>query len=205
MFYKPQEGHGLPHGPFTALIAPRPIAWLSTLNDEGCPNLAPYSFFNAVSGNPPMLGFASEGMKDTLRNIVATGEFVVNLVSMDMAKAMNLTSAPLPPDEDEFVAAGLDYVPSETVRPFRVVGTPAALECKLVSVTQLADLEGAPLHNRFVIGQVTGIYIDDVHLRDGLFDVAAAGIISRLGYREYARVTDVFEMIRPHEVGQTHS
>lgn len=199
MFYKPEDGHGLPHNPYTSLVAPRPIAWLSTLDGDGRPNLAPYSFFNTICGHPPMVGFASEGLKDTANNVIATGEFVVNLVSMDLAKAMNLTSAPLASDEDEFAVAGLERVGSTTVKPFRVAGTPAALECRLVNVMELADLGGTPTGNRFIIGQVTGIYIDDAHLRDGLFDVAGAGIISRLGYRQYAKVTEVFEMIRPHE------
>jgi flavin reductase (DIM6/NTAB) family NADH-FMN oxidoreductase RutF len=165
--------------------------------------LIPYSFFNSVCSNPPMVGFASEGLKDTANNIIATGEFVVNLVSMDMAKAMNITSAPMPPEDDEFAIAGLEYARSETVKPFRVAGTPAALECRLVNIIELTDLDGKATHNRFIIGQVTGIYIDDIHLKGGLFDVAAAGIISRLGYRQYSKVVDVFEMIRPHEQDRT--
>lgn len=197
MFYKPQDGHGLPHDPFTSLVVPRPIGWISTVDAAGGINLAPYSFFNAVCGHPPMVGYSSEGLKDTLRNILETGEFVVNLATSKLAEAMNQSSARLRHGDDEFAFAGLERAESQTVRPPRVAAAPAALECKMVSVTDIATIDGLPTGNRYVIGQVTGIYIDDSSLVDGLFDVAAAGVIARLGYRNYARVSDVFTMIRP--------
>jgi flavin reductase (DIM6/NTAB) family NADH-FMN oxidoreductase RutF len=197
MFYEPQNGHGLPHDPFTSLVVPRPIGWISTISAEGIPNLAPYSFFNAICGRPPMVGFSSEGLKDTANNILATGEFVVNLATDALAEAMNLSSALLPSQEDEFVFAGLESAAGKTVKAPRVALAPAALECKLVSITQINTIDGVSTGNRHIIGQVTGIHIADEALVDGLFDVAAAGIIARLGYRNYARINDIFSMIRP--------
>lgn len=199
MFYQPQDGHGLPHDPFTSLVAPRPIGWISSVSADGLVNLAPYSFFNAVCGHPPMVGFASEGLKDTARNIIETGEFVVNVATSALAEAMNLSSARLQHGEDEFAFAGLERADSRTVRPPRVAAAPAALECKLVSVTEISTIDGDATGNRFVIGQVTGIYINDECLVDGLFDIVQAGVVARLGYRNYARVTDIFAMIRPDD------
>lgn len=197
MFYDPRDGHGLPHDPFTSLVAPRPIGWISTVSAEGKPNLAPYSFFNAVCGHPPMVAFASEGIKDTAFNIGETKEFVVNIASYALAEAMNLSSATLERGEDEFTFAGLDAEPSRTVRAPRVAGVPAALECRLASITEIVTADGVVTHNRLIIGQVTGIYIDDRCLVEGLFDVSLADLIARLGYRNYARITEIFSMTRP--------
>lgn len=197
MFYAPKDGHGLPHDPFTSLVAPRPIGWISTVSIEGKVNLAPYSFFNAVCSRPPMVGFASEGIKDTVRNIRETGEFVVNVANYAMAEAMNLSSARLQHGDDEFAYAGLNAEPSQTVKAPRVAGVPAALECRLASSQEIITADGANTHNQLIIGQVSGIYIDDRCLVDGLFDVSLADLIARLGYRNYARVTEVFSMHRP--------
>jgi len=199
MFYAPKDGHGLPHDPFTSLVAPRPIGWISSISPEGKPNLAPYSFFNAVCSRPPMVGFASEGFKDTASNIRDTGEFVVNIASYALAEAMNLSSARLAPGEDEFAFAGLTPEPSQTVQAPRVGRVPAALECQLVSIQELVTLEGVTTHNQLIIGQVSCIYIDDRCLVDGLFDVTLADLIARLGYRNYARIKDVFSMLRPDD------
>lgn len=199
MFYQPKDGHDLPHDPFTSLVVPRPIGWISTVNGDGAANLAPYSFFNAVCGRPPMVGFSSEGFKDTLNNVIETGEFVVNMATSELAEAMNQSSACLKHGEDEFTFAGLERAESQTVRPPRVAAAPAALECKAVSVSEIDTFDGKSTGNRYVIGQVTGIYIDDRKIVDGLFDVGAAGVIARLGYRNYARVTDIFTMIRPDD------
>src|SRR5262245_52108109 len=121
-FYEPRHGHGLPHDPFKAIVAPRPIGWISTVDVDGRPNLAPYSFFNAFCESPPMVGFSSGGRKDSQRNAEATGEFVFNLATRRQAEAMNLTSAPLPVGVSEFDAAGLTALPSRLVRPPRVAG-----------------------------------------------------------------------------------
>lgn len=199
MFYRPGlDPHGLPHNPFKALVAPRPIGWISTLDAEGRRNLAPYSFFNAFSDTPPMVGYASTGAKasgerkDTLANIRATGEFVVNIVSYALRDAMNASSAPLPAEADEFVHAGLTPAPCETVRAPRVAEAPAALECRL---WRIVDLPGTG--NALALGEVTGIHIDDAVLRDGMVDVTRYNPMARVGYHDYAAVMEVFPLRRP--------
>jgi flavin reductase (DIM6/NTAB) family NADH-FMN oxidoreductase RutF len=197
-FYEPRLGHGLPHDPFKAIVAPRPIGWLTTVDPQGRVNLAPYSFYNAFCEAPPIVGFSSGGKKDSQRNIEATGEFVANLVTRRQAEAMNLTSAPFPPGVDEMQRAGLAASPCRLVRPPRVADAPAALECKLLLVLPLKDLDGKLTGNTLLLGQVVGVHIDKAYLRDGLFDLAAAGTIARCGYRgDYVEVTRVFELVRP--------
>lgn len=199
MFYRPGlDPHGLPHNPFKALVAPRPIGWISTLDAEGRRNLAPYSFFNAFSDTPPMVGYASTGgkatgeRKDTLANIRATGEFVVNVVSYALRDAMNASSAQLPAEADEFAHAGLTPAPCETVLAPRVAEAPAALECRL---WRIVDLPGAG--NALALGEVTGIHIDEAVLRDGMVDVTRYNPMARLGYQDYAAVMEVFPLRRP--------
>ncbi len=197
-FYEPRLGHGLPHDPFKAIVAPRPIGWISTVDAEGRVNLAPYSFYNAFSEAPPIVGFSSGGRKDSQRNIEATGEFVANLVTRKQAEAMNLTSAPFPHGVNEMERAGLAAAPCRLVRPPRVAEAPAALECKLLQVVPLRDLDGKLTANTLLLGQVVGVHIDKAYLKQGLFDLAAAGTIARCGYRgDYVEVTSVFEMMRP--------
>ncbi|PZQ52172.1 MAG: flavin reductase [Rhodovulum sulfidophilum] len=200
MFYRPGlEPHGLPHDPFKAIVTPRPIGWISTLDREGHVNLAPYSFFNAVADRPPMVVYGSTGTKpglterkDTLANIRATGEFVVNIVSRALRDPMNASSAGLPADADEFEVAGLEKAPSRVVAPPRVKAAPAALECRL---WQAIDLPGES--NTLVIGEVVGVHIDDAMLRDGLLDITLYQPLSRLGYRDYTAVAEVFALSRP--------
>jgi flavin reductase (DIM6/NTAB) family NADH-FMN oxidoreductase RutF len=197
-FYEPKDGHRLPHDPFKAIVAPRPIGWISTVDAEGWPNLAPYSFFNAFCDSPPVVGFSSSGRKDSQRNVEETGEFVVNLATRRQAEAMNRTSAALPHGVNKFEAAGLRAAPSRLVRPPRVADAPAALECRLLLVRPITDLDGKPTPNTLILGQVVGVHIDPAFLKDGLFDIVAAGTIARCGYRgDYAEVTRVFEMLRP--------
>ena len=197
-FYEPRLGHGLPHDPFKAIVAPRPIGWISTVDSEGRVNLAPYSFFNAFNSNPPIVGFASEGRKDSLRNVEATGEFVCNLATRPLAEVMNRSSAPLPHGESEMELAGIEPAPSRLVRPPRVAAAPAALECRLLQVVPLHDLEGGTLDTHLVLGQVVGVHIDRAYLVDGIFDLRAARPIGRCGYRgDYAEMGDMFEMFRP--------
>lgn len=201
MFYRPADGHGLPHNPFNAIVTPRPIGWISSRSASGQDNLAPYSFFNAVAYVPPQVMFASTGTKpdrdpgkDSLGNIEASGEFCVNIVSYALREAMNVTSGTYPADVDEFARAGLRKAPCETIACTRVADAPAALECKL---TQVVRLEGAA--NYMVLGEVTGVHIDDAVLRDGMIDVLAFNPLTRLGYKDYSHITEVFSMSRPDE------
>lgn len=197
-FYEPLKGHGLPHDPFKAILAPRPIGWISTVDAQGRVNLAPYSFFAAIATFPPMLCFSSDGRKDSVNNAEATGEFVCNLATRDLAWAMNETCAPLPHGENEMIRAGLEAAPSRLVRPPRVAATPAALECKVTQVLQLTGADGAKRDNWMVIGEVVGVHIDPAFLKDGRFDTAAARPLARCGYRgDYVEVSALFEMLRP--------
>lgn len=197
-FYEPGRGHGLPHDPFKAIVGPRPIGWFSTLDEQGQVNLAPYSFYNALGDNPPIIGFSSSGRKHSLRNIETTGEFVANFVTKALSEAMNLTSSEVAPGVDEMALAGLTPAPCRLVAPPRVAGAPAALECKLLQIIQLHDLVGKPLEQYLVLGQVVGVHIDPAFLVNGRFDTAAAQPILRAGYRgDYAEIGSMFEMLRP--------
>jgi flavin reductase (DIM6/NTAB) family NADH-FMN oxidoreductase RutF len=198
MFYETRSGHGLPHDPFKAIVAPRPIGWISSLDAQGRVNLAPYSFFNAFSTHPPIVGFSSEGLKDSVSFIAETGEFVCNLATYDLREAMNATSAPLPRGESEFSHAGLGMEPSRLVKPPRVKGVPAALECRLVEIVPLRTSDGDALPARLVLGHVVGVHIDDAFLTaDGRFDTARARPIARCGYMDYAVVDSLFAIRRP--------
>jgi flavin reductase (DIM6/NTAB) family NADH-FMN oxidoreductase RutF len=201
MFYRPEDGHGLPHNPFNALITPRPIGWISSRAADGSNNLAPYSFFNGVAYTPPQVMFAStgskddqSGTKDSLANIEATGVFCVNIVAFEMRDAMNASSELLPKEVDEFDHAGLIPVECDTINCARIDGAPAALECKL---TQIVTLPGAA--NRVAFGEVTGIHLRDDCLRDGIFDVTTFQPLARMGYRDYTVVRDVFSLARPDD------
>ncbi|WP_425045954.1 flavin reductase family protein [Primorskyibacter sp. S87] len=201
MFYRPEEGHGLPHNPFNAIITPRPIGWISTRDADGINNLAPYSFFNGVAYDPPQVMFASTGAKDdqentkdSVANIEATGVFCVNIVEYAKRDAMNASSATLSREADEFSHAGLIPDDCNTIPCARVSGAPAALECRL---TQIVTLPGAS--NRVVFGEVVGIHLRDDCLRDGKFDVTTFQPLARLGYRDYSVVRDVFPLARPDD------
>jgi flavin reductase (DIM6/NTAB) family NADH-FMN oxidoreductase RutF len=197
-FYEPSKGHGLPHDPFKAIVAPRPIGWISTLASNGIVNLAPYSFYNALCDKPPVVGFSSSGHKDSIRNIEATGEFVANFASKTLAQAMNQTSAEVGPEVDEMALAGLTPVPSRVVKAPRVAGSPAALECKLLQIVQLRDLDGNLLEQYLALGQVVGVHIANTYLKDGIFDLVAAHPILRAGYiADYAEIGETFQMRRP--------
>lgn len=183
----------LRHDPFKALIAPRPIGWIGSIDEQGRANLAPYSFFNAVSDRPPMVMFSSGGRKDSLRNIEATGEFTCSLATFALREAMNLSSAPLAPGVDEFDAAGLAKAASLLVRPPFVAAAPAALECRLWRTLAL------PGSYTVVFGEVVAIHIDDALVRDGRVDTGAMRLLSRLGYMDYGVLepADVFALNRP--------
>jgi flavin reductase (DIM6/NTAB) family NADH-FMN oxidoreductase RutF len=200
MFYDvAKRNHGLPHDPFKALVAPRPIGWITAVNSRGDINLSPYSFFNAVSDRPPMVAFSSEGMKDAVSFIGETGEFVCNLATWDLREAMNMTSAPLPRGRSEMEFAGLPAAPSQFVKPPRVADAPAALECRHLQTVPLVPLDGGDPPYFLVVGQVVGVYIDDRFIIDGIVDTAAMRPITRAGYRDYFVVTpdNKFSMTRP--------
>jgi len=191
------QPHDLKHDPFKAIVAPRPIGWITALSAKGEVNLSPYSFFNAVSSRPNIVMFSSENRKDAVSFIEETGEFTCSLVTRGLDQQMNLTSAPLPRGTSEYGHAGLEMAPSRFVKPPRVAASPAALECKLLSVQQLSDLDGQPVPRWMVLGQVVGIFIDEAYIRDGRFDTAAAHPIARCGYSDYAEVTSLFSITRP--------
>jgi flavin reductase (DIM6/NTAB) family NADH-FMN oxidoreductase RutF len=197
MFYEPSKGHGLPHDPFKAIVAPRPIGWISTLSRAGQLNLAPYSYFNAFSTHPHLVWFSSEGEKDSATFARETGEFVANLVGRDLAQQMTRTSIDAPRGVSEFDFAGLEQVASRLVAPPRVKGAPAALECKVTEIFEPRGLNGDKAGVFVVIGEVVGIHIDEAFLTDGQFDTVKAGNVARLGYMDYTRVDAMFDMRRP--------
>ena len=198
--YEPRKGHGLPHDPFNAIVGPRPIGWISTCNAQGALNLAPYSFFNAFNYVPPIVGFASIGAKDTLRNIEETGEFVCNLATRDLAEAMNQTCAAVAPEVNEFELAGLTPLASTQVRPPRVAESPVILECRRTQVLQLQGADGVQVPTWLVLGEVVAVHIDTALLKDGVYDTASAGHILRAGGpADYFTVgpEQLFKMYRP--------
>jgi flavin reductase (DIM6/NTAB) family NADH-FMN oxidoreductase RutF len=200
MFYEPQarDRGVLPHDPFKALVAPRPIGWVSTIGAGGAVNLAPYSFFNAIGEGPPMLAFSSDGPKDSATFAGEAKEFVWNLATWDLREAMNLTSATLPRGESEFDHARLEMAPSRLVAPPRVAASPCAMECRVVHAVELHDLDGNSADQYLVIGQVVGVHIDERYVTDGIVDTAAIRPIARCGYRgDYTVVTELFDMPRP--------
>ena len=203
MHYDTQSNrHGLRHDPFKALAVPRPIGWVGTVDGKGVANLAPYSFFNAVSDRPAFVMFSSAGRKDSLANIEETGEFTCSLATWVLREQMNTTSAPLARGIDEFGVAGLTAAPSKFVKPPRVGESPAAFECKLWKTIELPPPAKGPVYT-MVFGEVVGIYIDEAYVRDGLVDTGAMRPLARLGYMDYAVVTpeNMFSLNRP-EVGE---
>ena len=206
MYYRTDEPHGLPHNPFNAIVLPRPIGWISSVDRDGRVNLAPYSFFNAVAYVPPQIMFSATGahqhggLKDTVRNIEETGQFVVNVATWSLREQMNLSSVAAPPGVDEFEIAKLSKAASAAVKPPRVGESPIHLECELVQIVPLlAPSEALP--NRMVIGKVLGIHIDEAVMTDGLVDITKLQPIGRMGYHQYVRVTEAFEMQRPEWPG----
>ncbi len=198
MFYDTRKNdHGLPHNPFKAIVAPRPIGWISSMSAKGELNLAPYSFFNGITDHPPIVMFSSEGPKHSAAFAEQGKEFVCSLATYDLRNEMNETSAPLPRGVDEMKAAGLAAAPSRLVKPPRVAASPCALECKWLKTVKLDDLDGLALERFVVFGQVVGVYIDDHFIKDGKLDTAAMRPIARCGYDQYAVVQEVFAMQRP--------
>lgn len=198
MFYTTDRNdHGLPYDPFKAIVAPRPIGWITSISEKGEINLAPYSFFNGASSSPPVVCFSSEGRKDSLTFIEQTKEFVCNLATFDLRLPMNQSSGNYPRGVDEMRMAGLEPAPSRLIKPPRVAASPCALECRLLQIVSLSDLKGRPLERYVAFGQVVGVHIDERYLKNGRFDIASARPIARCGYNDYAVVDEVFEMVRP--------
>jgi flavin reductase (DIM6/NTAB) family NADH-FMN oxidoreductase RutF len=202
VFYKTSEPHGLPHDPFKSCVAPRPIAWVSSLHPDGTINLAPYSFFNALTSDPPMVMISFNGYhqhggeKDTLYNIKARGEFVVNMVPLELKEAMNVTTANVASEIDELALAGLTTEPSELVKPPRVKESPIHLECEFYQEIELPCTLPNSI-NTMIIGTVLGVHISERVLVDGLVDLSRIKPLARLGYMQYTAVDELFAMNRP--------
>jgi flavin reductase (DIM6/NTAB) family NADH-FMN oxidoreductase RutF len=199
MYYDPRRNdHGLPHSPFNALVVPRPIGWISTISRSGIVNLAPYSFFNIVSGYPPpFVMFASNPRKDSQRNAEETGEFVANLATWDLREEMNATSADFAPAISEPHRVGLEMIPCRQVKPPRVARSPVALECKYSKTVELVTSDGKKSPSSVVIGEVVGVHIDDSLIVNGHVDVTRMKPIARLGYMDYCVVDSLFSIKRP--------
>lgn len=201
MFWKTDEPHGLPRDPFKSCVIPRPIGWISTISPEGVPNLAPYSFFNGVAGDPPMVMFASgmrsaDAPKDSIHNAEQTGEFTCSMVSFDLKEIMNDTSAAYDAAVDEAGHLGIEMEQSELVKPMRVKAAPIHMECTYFDTMELPkDRNGAG--NAICVGRVVGVHIRDDFLKDGFVDVEKIRPVARLGYMDYTSVQEVFTMMRP--------
>lgn len=199
MFYEPEKRDRklLPYDPFKAIVAPRPIGWITAMSRKGEINLAPYSFFNGINSRPNLVMFGSEGFKDSVAFIEETREFVCNLATWDLRHEMNATAAPMARGVNEMERAGLAPAPSRIVKPPRVAASPCALECKLINIVAMQTYDGHPVDCHVVFGQVVGVHIDDRFIVNGLLDMAAMKPIARCGYDQYAVVESVFSMVRP--------
>ncbi|MDA9741904.1 flavin reductase family protein [Pelagibacteraceae bacterium] len=201
MFYEPKKGHPFQIDPYKALVFPRPIGWISSLSKKGIPNLAPYSYFNAVADEPPQVMFCSNGdsayggYKDSLANILSTKEFVVNFATANTRDAMNISSSNYEPNEDEFVAAKLKKRKSKLVKPPSVNDSPVNLECKLLKTLKLKT--NTKKISTMVIGEIIGIYINNKFIKNGRIDSVSMRYISRMGYSEYSTISSKFNLKRP--------
>ena len=199
-YYEPAKGHGLRHDPFNAIIAPRPIGWISSRDARGHVNLAPYSFFNAFAYVPPIIGFSSTSWKDSVANIKETGEFVWNLATKDLARQMNATAAHVAHDVSEFKISGLTAVPGKLVNVPRVAESPVSFECKLTQIVQLQGADGRKADAWLTLGEVIAVHIDKAMIKDGVYQTALARPIVRAGRRgDYFEIRPdaMFEMARP--------
>ncbi|MBN6791081.1 flavin reductase family protein [Pseudomonas fulva] len=197
-YYEPAKGHGLPHDPFNAIVGPRPIGWISSQDQQGHLNLAPYSFFNAFNYIPPIIGFCSVGRKDSLNNIEQTGEFVWNLATRPLAEQMNLSCSAVSPEVNEFELSGLTATPSSVVQVPRVGETPVAFECKVTQIVQLQRADQALVPSWLILGEVVAVHIAERLLKDGIYDTAAAEPILRGGGpADYFELGNLFKMPRP--------
>jgi len=203
MFFEPHKRDKalFPWDPFKAMIAPRPVGWISSRSRDGLVNLAPYSFFNAFSADPPIVGFCSEGAKDSATFAQDSGEFVWNMATYDLREKMNMTSAPLARGDSEFAHAGLETAPCVLVKAPRVAESPCALECKVTQVVRLKDATGADTDRTLVLGQAIGLHVDERFLKDGMIDLVAMKPIARCGYQDYTAIDRLFPIKRPAGAG----
>jgi len=200
IFYEPAHGHGLPHDPFNAIVAPRPIGWIATLSESGVPNLAPYSFFNAFNYRPPIVGFCSIGDKDTLKNVREVPEFSWNLATWELREAMNASSASYSRETNEFAEIGLAASPCRKIRPPRVEAAPVNFECRVTQIVQLETSAGAQVNSWLILGEVVGVHIDATLLEEGIYQTARAQPVLRGGgAADYFRLEERarFQMQRP--------
>jgi flavin reductase (DIM6/NTAB) family NADH-FMN oxidoreductase RutF len=202
MYYDPRRNdHGLPRNPMLALVVPRPIGWISTVSCAGVVNLAPYSFFNLVSGSPPFVMFSSKPRKDSQRNAEETGEFVCNMATYDLREVVNASSTEWEPAISEPERVGLEMAPCRAVKPPRVARSPIALECKYFKTVELVSSDGTLNASSVVLGEVIGIHIDDSVIVDGLVDVTRVQPLARLGYMDFCAVNELFAIQRPAAPG----
>ena len=199
MFYQPPERDKtvLPHDPLKAIVAPRPIGWISTISASGVANLAPYSFFNMFAENPWIVGFSSNTLKDSVGNISETKEFVYNLATQSLIDEVNRSSVPAPPEIDEFAYVGIDSAPSRIVKPRRVAASPCAFECKWIETISLKGLSGKRSDWYLVLGEVVGVHIEDAVIVDGVVDIVKMQSLARCGYMDYTWVQEVTSLNRP--------
>ena len=199
MFFEPPERDKtlLPHDPLKAIVAPRPIGWISTVSASGVANLAPYSFFNMLSENPWIVGFSSNTLKDSISNIVETGEFVYNLATRSQIEAVNRSSMPAPPEVDEFAFLGIDSATCRIVKPRRVAASPCSFECKWIETISLKGRSGKPSNWYLVLGEVVGVHIEESVIENGMVDIVKMQSLARCGYMDYAWVQEVTSCPRP--------
>jgi flavin reductase (DIM6/NTAB) family NADH-FMN oxidoreductase RutF len=198
MFYDPRRNdHNLPHNPWTALVVPRPIGWISTVSKSGVVNLAPYSFFNTISAHPPFVLFSSHPRKHSQINAEETGEFVVNMATYELREVMNASSAEFESDISEPERVGIEMLSCLNVKPPRVARTPVALECKYNTTVRLTCSDGRQNPSSVVVGEVVGVHVDDSVIVDGHIDVVKMKPIARLGYMDYSVVDELFSIQRP--------
>ena len=198
MYYETAaNNHGLPHDPLKALVAPRPIGWISSLSKDGVPNLAPYSFFNLLAASPAIVGFSSGMRKDTQTNIEETGEFVYNFASVDLVDAVNISSSPVPSDMNEFELAGMTPIASILVKPPRVAEAHAHFECEYIQTIELPFIQGKEIPWSLVLGRVVAVHIDDKFIIDGLVDTLAMEPLTRMGYMDYGVLGGKITKARP--------
>jgi len=203
-FYRPSEGHRLPHDPFKAIVAPRPIGWIGTCSASGINNLAPYSFFNAFSSAPPIIGFGSVGRKHSLENAESTGEFTWNLASYALAEHMNASCEGVAADVDEFSIAGLQPRAGQVVSAPCVEESMVSFECRTTQCIQLLDASGVNCDNWLLLGEVVGVHIDQRMLDEGIYQTARAEPIMRAGGpADYFVIREeaLFRMHRPRNGG----
>ncbi|MDB4581713.1 flavin reductase family protein [Draconibacterium sp.] len=202
MYYEiAANDHGLPHDPLKALVAPRPIGWISSLSADGVPNLAPYSFFNMLAVSPAIVGFSSGMRKDSQNNIEETGEFVYNFASVDLIDPVNISSSHVPNTVNEFELAGVTAVASRRVKAPRVAEAHAHFECEYLQTVALPHTPGQEIPWSLILGRVVAVHINDAFIADGVVDTLAMQPLTRMGYMDYGVLSHTITKERPEEMG----